>query len=161
MRFTPSVFILAALLSLASLAWARGPVTGDIKAFIVTHEDGEERVVEARETAPGQVMEFRIVFTNNGEESVSGIRVVDPIPESTTFVADSHSSDVSAEFEVSIDGGESFEPEPVVRIETREDGTQSRVVVPPSDYTHVRWLAKEELGAEGGQHRFAYRVSVD
>jgi len=161
MHRTSPVLVLAALLSLASLAWAGGPVTGDIKAFIVTQTDGEEQVIEASETEPGQLMEFRIVFTNNGEESVTGIRVVDPIPENTTFVADSHSSDVRADFEVSIDGGESFEAEPVVRIETREDGTQSRVVVPPADYTHVRWLASEALGAEGGQHSFAYRVSVD
>mgnify|MGYP000309150770 CR=1 FL=1 len=165
MRVTPRVsataIAFAALVSIGGLAWAKGPVTGDIQAYVVTVEDGEERVVEARRTAPGEIMEFRIVFTNHGEESVSGVRVIDPIPESTTYVADSHSSDVRASFEVSIDGGESFEPEPVVRIETQLDGSQRKLVVPPSEYTHVRWLADEALGAEGGQHRFAYRVSVN
>ena len=162
MRFRPAVLVLAASLSVAGFAWAKGPVSGEIQAFIVSvGDDGAERVAPAREAAPGQTMEFRIVFTNNGEESVSGVRVVDPIPESTTYISESHSSDVRADFEVSIDDGESFEKEPVVRIETRADGSQHKVVIPPSEYTHVRWVAREALGPEGGRHSFAYRVSVD
>ena len=162
MRPIRLAFVLVASLALAGIAWAKGPVTGEIQAYIVsTGEDGAERVELAEQTEPGQVMEFRIVFTNNGEESVSGVRVVDPIPESTTYISESHSSDIAADFEVSIDNGESFEKEPVVRIETRVDGSQQEVVIPPSEYTHVRWVAREALGPEGGQHRFAYRVSVN
>jgi len=131
-------------------------------AFIVTKDsDGKEEVVPAKETVPGQVMEFRIVFTNNGDDSVSGIKVVDPIPENTRFIGDSHLADVEALFEVSIDGGESFESEPVKRVETQADGSQIEVVVPPEQYTHVRWVASEELTSKGGKHSYSYRVSVE
>ena len=162
MRFSPVVTFFIAFLFFAGLAYAKGPVTGEIKVFVVSTDDsGQEIVTEADETEPGQVMEFRIVFTNNGEESVRGVQVVDPIPLNTRFVSDSHQADVPASFEVSIDGGESFELEPVTRIETQADGSQKEVVIPPSQYTHVRWLAKEELTSNGGQHSFAYRVTVD
>ncbi len=162
MHYPKVLFLLACLFSLTGLAMANGPVSGEIQAFIVSfNESGEESVQEAREAEPGHVMEFRIVFTNNGDDNVRGIQVVDPIPQNTRFIPDSHHSDVSASFEVSIDGGESFELEPVVRIETQSDGSQKEVIVPPEQYTHVRWLADEELISNGGQHQFKYRVTVD
>ncbi len=162
MRVTSLTFVLALVLGIAGFAYAKGPVTGEIQAFIVTKDsDGLEKVLPAVETVPGQVMEFRIVFTNNGDSGVRGIKVVDPIPQNTRFIGDSHSADVPALFEVSIDGGESFEAEPVVRVETQSDGTQKEVVVPPEQYTHVRWVASEELASEGGKHSYSYRVSVE
>jgi len=162
MRVTSLSIVLALFLSIAGLAYAKGPVTGEIQAYIVTKDsEGKEKVLPAVETVPGQVMEFRIVFTNNGESAVSGIKVVDPIPENTRFIGDSHTADVTATFEVSIDGGESFELEPVVRLETQTDGTQKEVVVPPEQYTHVRWVASEALNSKGGKHSYSYRVSVE
>lgn len=162
MSYSRFLVFLLVVFSLTGLAFAKGPVTGEIQAFIVSvTADGEEVVTEAREAEPGHVMEFRIVFTNSGEEDVRGIQVVDPIPNNTRFIPDSHQSDVPAAFEVSIDGGESFEVEPVVRIETQSDGSQKEVVVPPEQYTHIRWLAEEELESNGGKHEYTYRVTVD
>lgn len=162
MRVTSLTFFLALVLGVAGFAYAKGPVTGEIQAFIVTKDgDGNEKVLLAEETVPGQVMEFRIVFTNNGDSDVSGIKVVDPIPENTRFIGDSHSADVPALFEVSIDGGKSFEVEPIVRVETQTDGSQKEVVIPPEQYTHVRWVATEELASKGGKHSYSYRVSVE
>lgn len=162
MRVTSLNIFLALVLSIAGIAYAKGPVTGEIQAFIVTKDsDGSEKIMPAEETVPGQVMEFRIVFTNNGDSNVSGIKVVDPIPQNTRFIGDSHSADVNALFEVSIDGGDSFEAEPVKRFETQADGSQIEVIVPPEQYTHVRWVASEELASQGGKHSYSYRVSVE
>ncbi len=149
-------------LATADTADTAPPVTGDISAFLVSEDaQGEERLVLAETAAPGQVMEFRIEFTNSGPEEVSGIAVVNPVPANTRYLADSHAADVGAAFEVSIDGGESFEPEPVTRIETQPDGSQATVVVPPGQYTHVRWVADEPLAAKGGRQSFTYRVAVN
>lgn len=164
MRFFPVIFFisLTASLALAGAAFAKGPVKGEVQAFIVSvNDDGSELVRTAEEAAPGEVMEFQIIFTNDGDESVSGIQVVDSIPENTRFISDSHSSDVEASFDVSIDGGQSYESVPVRRIETQQDGTQLEVVIPAEQYTHVRWRASEPLASDGGQHRFSYRVSIN
>lgn len=158
-RLIPFCFL--ALFAVAGLAYAKGPVSGEIQAFLVTvGNDGAEKVVPTEQTQPGQIMEFQIVFTNSGEEDVSGIKVVDPIPEFTKFIGESHASDVTAVFEVSIDGGVSFEPEPVVRMETQADGSKKEVIVSPDQYTHIRWSADEALTSNGGKHRFSYRVAV-
>ena len=164
LRFTHCIAGLA--LGVAALcggvAQADAPaVTGEIEAFLVTQSGEGEKLVEATEAAPGEIMEFRIEFTNAGEEAVSGVQVVDSIPENTRFVGDSHAADVAALFEVSVDGGESFESEPVTRIETQADGTQAEIVIPPSDYTHLRWIAEEAMHADGGTQAFTYRVAVN
>ena len=162
MRISPLVLIATLSLALAGFAFAKGPVSGEVQAFIVLlNEDGAEIIKAADEAAPGEIMEFQITFTNEGEQSVTGIQVVDPIPANTRFISDSHNSDVSASFDVSIDGGTSYESEPVRRIETQENGTQVEVVVPAEQYTHVRWRASDPLESDGGQHRFSYRVSIN
>ncbi|PID60771.1 MAG: hypothetical protein CSB44_09505 [Gammaproteobacteria bacterium] len=160
-RKSTSIALLVAASSAMTCAFA-SDVTGEVKAFIVnTDAAGKEKMVEASTTDPGDTMEFRIVFTNNGETSVGGVQVVDPIPENTFFVPDSPLASVDATFEVSIDGGETFELEPVMRIETQSDGTQKEVVIPPRQYTHVRWLPDEALASNGGSQSFSYRVVVE
>jgi len=64
-------------------------------------------------------------------------------------------------FEVSIDGGETFESEPVTRIESQADGSQKEVIIPPALYTHIRWAVEDALEGEGGEQNYAYRVVVD
>jgi len=62
MRFSPVVALFTAFLLFAGLAFAKGPVTGEIKVFVVSTDDsGKEIVTEANETEPGQTMEFRII----------------------------------------------------------------------------------------------------
>lgn len=161
MRFKPLILALALTPVITGFAFAKGPVSGHIQAYIVSIDgQGAEKKSEAKVTEPGQIMEFEIVFTNNGEEDVNGVQVVDPIPANTSFISDSHKADVPASFEVSIDGGLTFEEEPVVRIETQTNGTKKEVVISPEQYTHVRWLAQNSLESDGGKHKFAYRVFV-
>lgn len=133
-----------------------------MEAYIVSMDKNGKEVVEpTTDTRPGDLMEYRLTFTNRGESAVSGLDIVDSIPLNTTFIGDSAQSDADSRFEVSIDGGRSFEQEPVKRIETQADGTQKQVVVPPEQYTHVRWVVEEVLDANGGTQQYAYRVIVE
>jgi len=150
------------LLFTCGLAYANSPVEGFISAHIVsTDEKGAEVTEVATVAEPGEIMEYRLTFVNNGNSAVSGLKVVDPIPENTTFVSDSARTEVSATFEVSIDGGESFESEPVTRIESQADGSQKEVIIPPALYTHIRWAVEDALEGEGGEQNYTYRVVVD
>lgn len=156
----PAVATLA--LSCASVALANGPVEGRIEAYLVSMDSQGNEVMQATAAAkPGELMEYRLTFVNSGESAVSGLNIVDPIPANTTFVSDSANSNAVALFEVSIDGGRTFESEPVVRIETQADGSQKEVVISSDQYTHVRWAVEEQLAAEGGTHEYGYRVIVD
>ena len=154
--------LFAATLALAGTALAAPSVEGRIEAFLVsTDAKGVEIVQPADVAEPGELMEYRLVFVNNGDSAVSGLQVVDPVPDNTTFVGGSASTDADARFEVSIDGGKSFEGEPVTRVETQPDGSQKTVVIPPAQYTHLRWAVEDALEGEGGEHRYTYRVTID
>ncbi|MBX2879508.1 MAG: hypothetical protein KTR32_06210 [Granulosicoccus sp.] len=150
-----------ACLLCAGMAIAKGPVEGTIQAYVVVQdENGKEIIQETSSAVPGQVMEYRLRFANKGESDVRGLKIVDPIPVQTIFIPDSNSTSVTSVFEVSIDGGKTFESIPVKRIETKADGTQQEVVVPPEQYTHLRWNAADTLNSNGGTQEYAYRVRV-
>ena len=87
---------------------------------------------------PGDLIEYRLSFTNNTTGSVRDVVFDDPIPEGLVYVAGSAGAereDVSVEF--SIDGGSSYDANPV--IEVQEAGAMVRRPAPPDRYTHVRW----------------------
>ncbi|MBX2882660.1 MAG: hypothetical protein KTR32_22105 [Granulosicoccus sp.] len=145
----------------AGLVWAKGPVEGTIQAFIVVQDKNGKEVIEETSIAePGQIMEYRLRFSNQGKSAVSGLKIIDPIPVQTTFIPESDTTEVSSVFEVSIDGGKTFERVPVTRIETQSDGSQKKIVIPPEQYTHLRWNAEDALKSNGGVQEYAYRVRV-
>lgn len=162
MRFKSLVRVLPlACVLCTGLAFAKGPVEGTIQAYVVMQDaDGKEIVQETTQAVPGQIMEYRLRFANTGESEVKGLKIVDPIPVQTTFVPESNNTKVSASFEVSIDGGKTFESIPVTRIKTNADGSQQEVVIPPEQYTHLRWNSEDVLNSNGGTQEYAYRVRV-
>lgn len=162
MRFIRLSAVLSLVFVLSTaLAYAKGPVQGTIQAYVVMQDaDGKEIIQETSQAAPGQVMEYRLRFANTGESEVRGLKVVDPIPVQTTFVPESNNTSVSAKFEVSIDGGKTFESIPVTRIEKNADGTQQEIIIPPEQYTHLRWNVEDALNSNGGTQEYAYRVRV-
>jgi len=148
--------------AMSGLVFGEGQVEGDVQAYIVSKdEQGNEIVKRATEASPGDVMEYRLTFTNTSDSPVKGLKITDPVPVHTSFLADSARSEVQAEFLVSIDGGITFEETPVTRIETQADGTQKKVVIPPEQYTHLRWDAQDVLDSDGEPHVYAYRVVVN
>jgi len=57
----------------------------------VTQADGSvvEEWQEAENIAPGDKIGYRITYTNTGNEAVSGVVINNPVPENTTYVANS------------------------------------------------------------------------
>lgn len=149
------------VLLLALPAWAQGALQSELQAWLVTSQtDGTESFVPANAVEPGQVIEYRTIYTNAGASSISGLTVIGPVPAGTRYIGDSAATPVGHAFQASIDGGSSWHSEPLVRRVTLPDGTQKEQVIPPSEYTHVRWQAADPLGADDSQE-YRYRVSVE
>ena len=87
--------------------------------------------------------------------------MVGPVPEGTSYVSDTANADVSASLLVSIDGGKTFETEPVIRLETKSSGEVVEKVIPPEQYTHLKWQAENAINADGGTQFYSYRVRVN
>ena len=74
-------------------------------------------------------------------------------------MAKTAASAAQTDFVVSIDGGKNYESEPVKRVVTDEKGKKVEKIIPPSEYSHVRWNLKQPLKA-GETQTFSYRSIV-
>ncbi|HEV2147979.1 MAG TPA: hypothetical protein VGR37_11305 [Longimicrobiaceae bacterium] len=87
---------------------------------------------------PGDVLRFRLAFTNTAGKPVRGVNLANPLPEGFRFVAGSvRSSRDDARAEYSADGGETFSAQPMEEVVV--EGRRVRRPIAPERYTHVRW----------------------
>lgn len=87
---------------------------------------------------PGDVVEYRLSFTNSTAGPIRDVVFDDPIPDGMVYVlgsAGGDRDDVAVEF--SIDGGASYDPNPEIEVQEAEGAV--RRPAPAERYTHVRW----------------------
>ena len=136
---------LALSILLAPAAWAADDLAIELEAFrVVTAADGGQRLEPTDAARPGEVIEYRVTYTNRGEETLGGIRGVLPIPEATVYQP---TTAQPAMVEASVDGrryGQVPLREPV----TGPDGETQFEPVAVSRYRYLRWsLGDLEPGA--------------
>lgn len=86
----------------------------------------------------GDVLRYRLTFTNVGKQRVRGVELKNPLPPQFRFVAGSaQASREDTKVEYSIDGGRTFSPQPMEEVVV--DGRRVQRAAPPEKYTHVRW----------------------
>ena len=139
----------------------QSPLSSEMKAFVVqTNGSGKEQLKSLKTAEPGQTIQYQLTYKNKGEGALKGLTVTGPIPTNTHFLAKSTRTKVKSELVVSIDGGKTYEKEPVKRMKKMPDGSKKLVVIPADKYTHVRWETKSALKS-GGKQVFNYRVKVN
>lgn len=155
-----SAVVLAVPLYLPLAATADAPVEGVMKAFVVQTDKQKEKLVAAKEVEPNQIVEYQLTYTNTGKSDISGLAIVGPVPSGTVYLSDSASSKQESGLLVSVDGGATFEPEPVTRTVVKDNGEVTEKVVPPEQYTHIKWTPRVAIEAAGGEQFYSYRVRV-
>ena len=117
------------------------------------------RFVPVTNASPGDVLEYLLVYTNQGDEAATNAVIEDPIPKGTTFVADTtEGGDAAVTF--SNDDGKTWAPAVKLTYEVKlPSGAVERRVATPSEYTNIRWtLLKVPAGASG---KVSFRVRVN
>lgn len=153
-------FLIPLLLLVAVIAQADGPLASEMKTFLVTHGGNGDEVLEPTDQAsPGDTVEYRLIYKNTSSQPLSGLVITGPIPANTAYVENSNRTPVEARFVVSVDNGTSFQSEPVKRVRTDANGERQEAVVPPGQYTHVRWHPAGAI-EPGEKEIFRYRVTV-
>jgi len=151
------------LLALAMPASAQvaEPQALTITAENVTAQASNRADAQSGTTFPGDVIEYRLTFTNHTGTPVSDVVLNDPIPAGLVFVPGSVTGsreDVVVEY--SIDAGASWSGNPVIEVETA--GVSSTQPAPPEAYTHVRWTITGEVNPGARvTARFRARVAGD
>jgi uncharacterized repeat protein (TIGR01451 family) len=117
------------------------------------------RFVPATSASPGDVLEYVLVYSNQGDELATNAVIEDPVPKGTRFIANSAAGD-GAEITFSNDNGKTFAPAVKLTYEVKlPSGAVERRVATPSEYTNIRWtIARVPAGASG---KVMFRVRVN
>lgn len=129
-----------------SPAFAQGKVAP--KAFVVTAEnlmagDSQHRAAASRgrdpkELMPGDVVRYRLTFTNVTPHAVKSVVFDNPLPVGLRYQAGTAAADRGqVVIQYSIDGGKSYSAQPMIEAEV--DGKRVQRPAPPDMYTHIRW----------------------
>jgi uncharacterized repeat protein (TIGR01451 family) len=108
-------------------------MAGDQRHKDVAQNGGDQNALMA-----GDVVRYRLVFTNLNADSLRNVQFTNPIPGGLRYVAASAGadrSDVTIDF--SIDGGKTWSAQPMIDVIV--DGKPVRKPAPVSQYTTIRW----------------------
>lgn len=126
-------------LSFASPAAAEGDVTVVLSAArVVAGEHGAEQLVTTDAVHPGDVLEYRATYSNQGEDPVRGLAATLPIPVGMVYLPTA----AVERIEASTDGVR-FAPVPLTREVVGPDGRLRTEPVPASEYRALRWQLGE------------------
>ena len=135
------------LAGLATLAALAGPAAAQQQqeAIRITAENRTAAAEAARgaprreqAARPGDVLRYRLTFTNTAGREVRGVVLSDPVPSGLQFVggsADADRADVAVEY--SIDGGRTWSARPMETVMV--DGQRVQRPAAAESYTNVRW----------------------
>ena len=107
---------------------------------------------------PGEILDWQIVSSNDGNGPARDYKAVGHIPTGTVLVDGSAAGEAGSTVTYSIDGGQTFQTQPIIE-EKQADGTVKRVPAPVSMYTEVRYEWSDALAA-GGKLSASYKVRV-
>lgn len=148
------------VMSLLLASTVQAQVQSVMEMYLVTTDaEGAEQFAKAETAQPGNVIEYRLAYRNEGDSAIYDITVTGPIPNDTQYLAASAKADIEHELKVSVDGGATWDNVPVLRTRELEDGSTVEVVIPPEQYTQIRWYTKGRLSEEA-QQNFSYRVKI-
>ena len=120
-----------------------------ISATILTWAPARSQTIDAPDRAPntvtpGDVVEYRLVFTNITGRPINNIQFTDPLPEGMHYLqgtAGANRENVDVEF--SLDGGTSYSELPMVEVVV--DGRTELRPASPEVYTDIRWTVHGEV----------------
>jgi uncharacterized repeat protein (TIGR01451 family) len=147
---------LIAALAVSSNVWAQAPqITSELQVQRVETVDGQSVYKPARVSRPGDILEYRVTYTNHGNAAINVLTANLPIPAGTTLV---DRSQLPPDALASIDGSR-FAPVPLMRTVRLPDGSTHQEPVALSEYRALRW----NLGtlAPGKSAQAQARVSVN
>jgi uncharacterized repeat protein (TIGR01451 family) len=159
-------YVMAFMISLLALAWLPGvtpsamakgdsnAVVGTLSQFKVAVLDGKETLQPGDKANPGDLIEYQIKYSNQGDSNVNNLMVTLPIPKGLQYIG---AMVPKANF-ASLDGVK-FEAIPLKRTVRTADGKEVVQEVPLSEYRALRWDAGL-LGA-GKATQFSARARVE
>jgi hypothetical protein len=161
-KFSPKLLFMVALMLAGKLS-AQSPLAAQLEIFEVQQLESAgqvfEQLVEVRSVNPGTLLEYVLIYRNVSDQLLAGFEVRSPVPANTYFVAESIDINAEHQLEVSLDGGETWQQQPIMQAVIDDQGLEVMQVVPPAEYTDLRWRILSALSPQQ-QVQISYRVRV-
>ena len=123
-------------------AAAQSAVKAELSQFLVTQEAGKEVLKPAGSVKPGDLIEYRVVYTNQSGRPVRDVVAELPIPASLEYQASTARPRQNA---LATADGNTYGPEPLMR----ELPGGKKEPIPPAQYRRLRWTVGQiEPGAK-------------
>lgn len=115
---------------------ASEPISIELQAFkVVRDEDGKEKFQTAQNMKPGDILEYRAIYSNVSQKEVKNLQANLPIPVTTQLLLDTVAPKV---VKASTDG-RVFAPAPLMRSVKLADGSTQMRPLPLSEYRALNW----------------------
>jgi len=134
-RFALACAVAAAVVCSAPAARAEAGVTVHLSANRVTKLVGREVLIPAETARPGETLEYRAVYRNEGPREARSFLATLPIPHGTSYLPGTASP---GRVEASLDG-RTFALVPLTRVVKGADGRDVVREVPVAEYRALRW----------------------
>lgn len=125
---------------------------------VVERGDNQTNLTEAGKVGSGEVINWTMNTSNSGNAPAKSHEVVGQIPNGTTFVSDSATSENKAIVSFSVDNGKTFSAQPTIS-EKQPDGSVKEVPAPVSMYNQIKFHWDTPL-AVSAQRNATYKVRV-
>jgi uncharacterized repeat protein (TIGR01451 family) len=160
LRRTFVIATVAVAMSAPALALADGDVHVALTAQRVTLANGKEVLVSAEQARPGDVIEYRAIYKNDGRTAVRELDATLPVPNGLEYLPKT----AAPAMVLASTDGRTFAPVPLVRKTRTADGREEVREVPLSEYRALRWsigaLAAKESRTVRARMRVAPLASV-
>lgn len=136
-----TLFISLIIMSISALSFAQdgGPVSSVLAVYKITVDaQGNEVATETTEVTPGDLLEYRVTYTNNDAGPITNLLPMLPVPTGMAYVKDS--AQPALETASLSSTGTEFLPLPITRQVRQPDGTVTTVEVPVREYRRLRWM---------------------
>ncbi|ABC63328.1 hypothetical protein [Erythrobacter litoralis] len=143
-----SMFAASVAFSTPSFAQTTVELQGDVKVVRIVEEAGKrvETYAEPTQVVPGDRLKFTTSYRNGTSELVENFVITNPLPKAVLLTD-------AGDFEVSVDGGETFGPLESRTVSLPEGGSRPAML---ADVEQVRWtIASIAPGASGQVTYFA------
>lgn len=134
-RLALACAVLAAVCGAAATARAEAGVTVHLTANRVTKLMGRDVLAPAETARPGETLEYRAVYRNEGPREARSFLATLPIPRGTSYLP---GSAAPGKVEASLDG-RTFALVPLTRVVKGPDGRDVVREIPVAEYRALRW----------------------
>lgn len=159
LRFIPALCAAALLTAfhLPALAADAVEVKSIAEKEVEVVKNGKKEItrVPVNKAIPGDAILYTTTFKNLIKKPAANIVITNPVPNDSIYQGGS-ASGANTDITFSIDGGKQYVAPDKLSVKTKEGKTRPAL---PTDYTHIRWAYKGELGV-GKSGEVSFRAVI-